>query len=169
MDGTDELLHQIFGTPERRDIAIWQMALRAVLVYTAIVLILRIGKKRSLGNATAFDFFLGVMMGSIASRAVTGDAPIPGALAACLSMIALHWLFSRATVRWHGLGGIIKGHPTLLVKDGKINEKGMRAAHLSTHDLDAELRLHNVSSLDQVSEARLERSGSISVLTKKTR
>lgn len=168
MNGADELFHQFFGTAESKDIAIWQMALRALLIYTAIVLILRVGKKRSLGNATAFDFFLGVMMGSIASRAVTGDVPIPGALAACLAMIALHWLFSLATVHWHGLGTLIKGQPTLLVKDGKIDEKGMQAAHLSQHDLDAELRLHNVPSLDQVSEARLERSGSISILTKKT-
>lgn len=164
----EELFHRLFGFADETDIAVWQMALRAVLIYTAVLLLLRIGKKRSLGNATAFDFFLGVMMGSIASRAVTGDAPAGGALAACAAMIALHWLFSMLTVYSHWLGGILKGHATLLVKDGKIDEKRMRAAHVSERDLEAELRLHDVASLAHVAEARLERNGSISIVTKKT-
>lgn len=161
------VFEQLFGASNDHDITAWQMALRAILIYTAVILFLRIGKKRSLGAATAFDFFLGVLMGSIAGRAVTGDAPIPGALAACITLIAVHWVYSKATAHWHGLGIVLKGRATVLVKDGIIDERGMAEAHLSRHDLEAELRLHNVTSLSDVAEAHLERSGAISIVTKR--
>jgi hypothetical protein len=38
------------------------------------------GKKRFMGEATAFDMMLGVMVGSIVSRAITGNAPLGPAL-----------------------------------------------------------------------------------------
>jgi hypothetical protein len=61
---------------EARDLSPWQMAARAVVVYLATLAIVRIGKKRFLSRASAFDVIVGIVIGSIASRAVTGNAPI---------------------------------------------------------------------------------------------
>jgi hypothetical protein len=58
------------------------MALRAVVVYVVTVIIVRLGKKRFMGKGTAFDVILGIMLGSIVSRAITGNAPFFPALAA---------------------------------------------------------------------------------------
>jgi hypothetical protein len=58
-----------------------QMALRAVVVYVVTVIIVRLGKKRFMGQGTAFDVILGIMLGSIVSRAITGNAPFFPALA----------------------------------------------------------------------------------------
>src|SRR5690348_9279235 len=52
-----------------------QMVFRGIIVYLVMVSLVRIGKKRFMGAATAFDVILGFMIGSIASRAVTGNAP----------------------------------------------------------------------------------------------
>lgn len=167
MDHVGEFLHQWFGAIDGSEITSSQMALRGVVVYLALLIIIRFGKKRFLGKATAFDIILGVMLGSIAGRAITGSAPVLPSLAACAAMVALHWLFSVAAVYWHSFGGLIKGNPRVIVRNGKIDEKAMRICHLSQHDLEEELRHHNVASLDEVAEARLERSGNISVLTTK--
>lgn len=138
------------------------MATRAVVVYIAVIIIVRCGKKRFLGKGSAFD----IMLGAVAGRAISGGAPVVPSLAACAALVALHWIFSLAAVESHALGGLIKGHARVMVRDGKIDEQALRDSHLSNHDLEEELRQHDVASLDKVGEARLERSGHIGILTK---
>lgn len=144
-----------------------QMAVRAIVVYLAMIVVLRFAKKRFMGKPTPFDLIVAIMLGSIASRAVTGNAPMVGALVACAAVVALHALFSWLAMRWHGFGTALKGQARCLVRNGRIERAEMRAAHLSDDDLQEELRLHRAPRLEQVAEARLERSGQISVIQKR--
>jgi hypothetical protein len=75
---------------ESRDMEVWQMVLRAAIVYAVTLAMVRLGKKRFMGKATAFDMILGIMLGSIVSRAITGNAPLVPALAVTATLIALH-------------------------------------------------------------------------------
>jgi uncharacterized membrane protein YcaP (DUF421 family) len=162
------LLDRVLGLGlEGKDIGLLQMSLRAVIVYVVTVAIVRLGKKRFMGRTTAFDVILGIMLGSIVSRAITGNAPFFPALAASAVLVAMHWLFSGIALHWHGFGWAIKGGPELLVRDGKVDERMMRRVHMTEHDLWEDLRGKSVSDLKQVSEARLERSGQLSVLKAK--
>jgi uncharacterized membrane protein YcaP (DUF421 family) len=127
----------------------------------------RLGKKRFMGRATAFDVILGIMLGSIISRAITGNAPFGPALAASAALIAMHWLFSWIAIHWHRFGNIVKGRPELLVRAGAIDEAQMRKAHMSDRDLWEDLRGKSIARLDEVAEARLERNGNLSVIKAK--
>jgi uncharacterized membrane protein YcaP (DUF421 family) len=166
MDSIGDFLREWFGAIDGSQITSAQMATRAVVVYIAVIIIVRFGKKRFLGKGSAFDIVLGVMLGAVAGRAISGGAPVVPSLAACAAMVALHWIFSLTAVKSHWLGSIIKGNAQVIVRDGKVDEKILRGCHLSARDLEEELRLHNVPSLDKVAEARLERSGHISIVTK---
>lgn len=146
------------------ELGVWQMSLRAVVVYVVTVIVVRLGKKRFLGRATAFDVILGIMLGSVVSRAVTGNAPFLPALVASAVLVLMHFVFSGIALRWHGFGSLIKGNPRLLVRDGAINERNLRKAHMTEHDMWEDLRSKSVARLAQVAEARLERSGQLSVI-----
>lgn len=146
------------------EISVPQMALRAVIVYIVTVLIVRLGKKRFMGRASAFDVILGIMLGSIVSRAVTGNAPLGAALAAAAVLLILHALFSRLALDWHGFGKLIKGEPILMIRDGRLDRAAMRAAHMTERDLWEDLRSDGIKSLEQVAEARLERNGRLSII-----
>jgi uncharacterized membrane protein YcaP (DUF421 family) len=76
------------------EIGVLQMSLRAAIVFVVTLAIVRLGKRRFLGRATAFDVILGIMLGSIVSRAVTGNAPFVPALAAAAMLMLMHWFFS---------------------------------------------------------------------------
>lgn len=149
---------------EEREFGALQMAVRALVIYLSVILIVRLGKSRFLGKATVFDVLLGFILGSVAGRTVTGDAPFFPSLAAIATLVAMHWLFSRIAMGSHGFGNLIKGKSRLLIKDGKIDWTEMRKAHLSENDLWEGLRSKNVARLDEVAEARLERNGEISVI-----
>jgi uncharacterized membrane protein YcaP (DUF421 family) len=140
------------------------MALRAAVIYVTNVVIVRLGKKRFMGGATAFDVILGIMLGSIVSRAITGNSPFVPALAAGAVLVVMHSLFSWVALRWHGFGWAIKGDARLVVKDGQADRAKMRKEHLTERDLWEDLREKGVSRLEEVAEARLERDGGLSVI-----
>src|SRR5215207_6109697 len=125
---------------ESKEIGVAQMALRAVVVYVVTVAFVRLAKKRFMGHATAFDVILGIMLGSIVSRAITGNAPFLPALAAGATLIAVHWVLSWASFRSHGFGNLVKGEPRLLIRDGRPEREAMRRAHITEHDLDEDSR-----------------------------
>jgi uncharacterized membrane protein YcaP (DUF421 family) len=165
MDGIEGLLRLALGLDvESQQITMVQMALRAVVVYVLTLVMVRLGKKRFMGRRTAFDVILGIMLGAIVSRAITGNAPFFPALAAGGVLIAMHWLFSALAFRSHRFGVVSKGRERLLVRDGEIDREAMRASHMSERDLWEDLHGEGVSRLEQVAEARLERSGQLSVV-----
>jgi uncharacterized membrane protein YcaP (DUF421 family) len=165
VDGIEELLRLALGLgTEGKELTVAQVALRTVVVYVATVLVVRLGKKRFMGRSTAFDVILGIMLGSITSRAITGNAPFLPALTAAALLVAMHWLFSALAFRWHPFGEAIKGRSRVLVRDGEIDREAMRRAHVSERDLREDLRGEGVSRLERVAEARLERNGELSVV-----
>ena len=161
-----DLLEMLLGQEGGGNLTALQMGARALVVYVVTLAIIRLGKKRFMGRATAFDVIVGIVLGSIASRAITGNAPMVPALTAAAVVMALHWGFSAVAVRWEFFGRVIKGRSRLLIKDGEVDENEMRAAHMTSRDLLVAVREQGVSEISQVSEARLERDGSVSVLGK---
>ena len=165
MDPVESFLRAALGLGlESKDIGVAQMAFRAAVVYAVTVAFVRLAKKRFMGRATAFDVILGIMLGSIVSRAITGNAPFWPALAAGAALIAMHWLFSFGASRSHRFGDLVKGRPRVLVRDGKPDRDAMRRAHITEHDLDEDLRTEGLDRAETVKEARLERSGKVSVV-----
>ena len=169
MGEIERILEWAFGTGGSSvHINVAQMSLRAAVVYVATVLIVRMGKKRFMSQATAFDVILGIMLGSMVSRAIAGTAPFVPTLAASAALVVVHWLFSAAAARWHAFGKTIKGHSQVLVRNGRIEHDALRAAHMSERDLWEDLRAKSIADLNEVAEARLERSGKVSVIKAKT-
>lgn len=154
---------------EARDLETLQMVLRAAIVYMLVVVMVRASKKRFIGQATAFDMILGMMLGSVASRAVTGNAPFGPALAAVAALLAMHWLFSLIAMRSGTFGNLIKGEPRTIIRDGRVDEEAMRREHMSGRDLEEDLRSEGLDSPAPVAEGRLERNGGFTVIRRADR
>jgi uncharacterized membrane protein YcaP (DUF421 family) len=80
--------------------------------------------------------------------------------------VALGISYVARDSRW--FSGLIQGHPTWLIRDGRLDHNALRAAHMSDDDLNEQLRQQGVSKPVSVEEARLERSGKLSVISKNT-
>src|SRR4051812_37186011 len=109
MDQIGEWMDTIMGLSLKSEqLGFGHMAARAVLMYVALIILVRLGKKRFLGGATAFDYILVVMIGAVAGRALTGGSPYFTSLLGILVLIAMHWVFSAVTRRWSWLSHLIK-------------------------------------------------------------
>lgn len=142
-----------------------QMAVRTVVVYAVTLLIVRLGSKRMLSKATAFDFIVAIMLGSIMSRAITGSASFFPTLGVGALLLGIHWLFAMLAFKANWFGSIVKGQRVLLIKDGQVQQEGVRRSFITDEDLDQALRL-NTKQADpsEVERAYLERNGQISIV-----
>jgi uncharacterized membrane protein YcaP (DUF421 family) len=148
------------------DLSVAQVGVRALIVYFILIAFVRVGKKRFLGQATAFDAILIIMIGSLSSRAVSGTAPFVATLVGTFVFIIMHWLLSFFSLRSPTLSSLVKGHDTTLIENGCVDRDALRDAHMSTDDLTEDLRQRGVDKFADVKEARLERSGKVSVIKK---
>ncbi|HET7583485.1 MAG TPA: YetF domain-containing protein [Gemmatimonadaceae bacterium] len=147
------------------DLAAWQMALRTIVIYVCALAIVRFGSKRFLSRASAFDVIVAIMLGSIMSSAINGSAPFVPTIVAGAVLVGMHWLLAHLAARLDWFGPLVKGHRQLLIRDGEIQEEGLRKSGLSRRDLEQHLRLeHNTTDMSTIERAYMERSGKISVV-----
>jgi uncharacterized membrane protein YcaP (DUF421 family) len=150
---------------EGSDLNWWQMAVRAALIYGVALLMVRLGEKRFLGKNTAFDVILGIILGSVTSRAINSSAPVWPTVVAGFVLVGLHWLLAVITFHSDSLGNVFKGRPRTLIKEGQIKWDNMAKSHISEQDLLGGLRLEaNLNDPGRVEMACLERNGTISVI-----
>lgn len=145
----------------------WQICIRAILVFLYAILLLRFSDKRFFGKHSAFDIVLGFILGSVLSRAITGNSPFYGTLLAAFLILALHKLFGYLAYNHSWFGTWIKGRDAILVENGEIKEESLYKNHISDNDITEALRTNgNIEDLSEVKIMYLERNGDISVIKK---
>jgi uncharacterized membrane protein YcaP (DUF421 family) len=150
-----------------QDLSFTQMGGRALLVFLFGVVLIRVADRRFLGRNAGFDVLLGIVLGSVLSRAVNGQASFFPTLFSCAFLVALHRLLSTLAVHYHVVAWLTKGSARVLVRNGRVDHAELRASKLSEDDLEENLRLNgNLSEAKSVAEARLERNGQVSVIPK---
>jgi uncharacterized membrane protein YcaP (DUF421 family) len=166
MSDVVETMRVIFGGDcASESLTAGQAAARAAIVFLFGLVVVRVGKSRLISRVTPLDVILGLILGSIWARAITGRAALSTTASASIVLAGLHWLLTRLACRNHRLGNLIKGHTRLLVRDGKIITAAMSQSHISEHDLYEEFRLNaNLENINLVQAAYKERSGEVSVV-----
>jgi uncharacterized membrane protein YcaP (DUF421 family) len=146
-----------------------QVGVRCIVVFVFGVILVRLADRRFLGRNASFDVLLGIVLGSVLSRAINGQAPFFKTLAAAALLVLLHRLVGALTCRWPWFSRLIKGDAVVLIRQGAADPRAMRACDISEDDLEENLRLNgNVNRRADVEEARLERNGQIGVVRKRS-
>src|ERR1700710_969745 len=77
---------------EAQYLTILQVVLRAVVVFFASLLIVRVADKRFFAKKTAFDVILGLILASMLARAINGSEQLGPTLSAGFALAFLHRL-----------------------------------------------------------------------------
>jgi uncharacterized membrane protein YcaP (DUF421 family) len=150
-----------------RDLTFIQISLRGIIVFLVTLVAMRLGHKRSLSRKTPFDAVLLVILAAVLSRAINGSAAFFATLGGGVVLVVLHRLFAHLAYYSHGFGILVKGKPDTIVRDGECDFEMMRRNHVSTHDLEEDMRLDaHTDDLSKIRLARVERSGDISFIKK---
>lgn len=150
---------------EPKNLTFLQIALRAIIVFFATLLMIRIGNKRFLSKMSAFDAIVGFILASMLARAVNGSSAFFPTLGGGFVLIGIHRLLAFLAVRSSRFERLVKGSAENLVHGGRVNRKLMRKLQISESDLLEEARLNaQVNKLNEIKSANLERNGAISVV-----
>ncbi|HEY3661969.1 MAG TPA: YetF domain-containing protein [Chthoniobacterales bacterium] len=150
---------------EPKDLTLLQISCRGVIVFFASLFMVRLGDRRSLAQKSAFDLVLIVIIASVLARAINGSAPFLPTLGGALIIILLHRGLAYIVCLWPAVGGLLKGRPVVLVRNGRPDPKAMHAQLITADDLEEDMRLSlKTEDKGEIGVARLEPSGDISFI-----
>jgi uncharacterized membrane protein YcaP (DUF421 family) len=126
--------------------------------------VVRLLGKRTIGNFSAFDLIVALMLGEVVDEIIYGDVRFIQGTVAIVTLSALAAADSWASYRSGWFQALVEGTPTVIVRDGDFVREGMKRERLNDRDVLAMLRLHDVRDVREVQLATLETDGELSVL-----
>jgi uncharacterized membrane protein YcaP (DUF421 family) len=139
-------------------------ALRALGVYLLMLVVIRVLGKRTVGNFSAFDLLVALMLGEMVDEIIYGDVSISQGVVA-IGMVAAAQYANEWLSYWdHGFDAILEGTPTLVVRNGVLDAKGMRAERMNAKEVMAQLRVLGIDDIREVKQAMVENDGVVSVI-----
>ncbi len=164
-----DYLSSLFGTNiAPRDLGTLQVSARALVMFIAALVLIRLGDRRFLSPKSAFDTAVGFILASMLARAVNGSASIVPTLAGGLVIVLLHRVLASLASKFHFVGRLLKGRSDLIIQDGALIPERLKANALSEGDVLEDVRLNGkVAEVSDVRAAYFERNGKISVIVKK--
>jgi uncharacterized membrane protein YcaP (DUF421 family) len=139
-------------------------AARAIAVYVLMLVVIRALGRRTVGNISAFDLLVALMLGEVVDEIIYGDVRFIQGAVAIVTLGAVAYLDSALSYFDHGMEAVLEGKPVLVIKNGQFVRQGMRRERMNEKDVLAALRMHGVRDMRQVQYAIVEHDGSVSVL-----
>jgi uncharacterized membrane protein YcaP (DUF421 family) len=151
------------------DIAVAEKILRSVAVYGFLLVAFRVAGKRQLGQMTAFDLIVLLIISNVLQNAAIGnDNSLGGGLLGATVIILLNLLIAWMTFRHKRLERIVEDSPTILVKHGHVLRANLARELMSMAELRASLRKEGVATMSEVRYAILEEDGHVTVIPRKS-
>ena len=145
-----------------------EIIVRATVIFFFVWLVTRSIGKRQLAELSAFQLILLVTIGDLVQQGVTqADESVTGALTVIATFSALTVLVGYISFKVRRVRLALEGEPIVLVEDGRPVERNLRRERLTVEEIEAEARLQQIPSLDDVQWAVLETGGQISCIPKK--
>ncbi|NKE06423.1 YetF domain-containing protein [Mesobacillus selenatarsenatis] len=141
---------------------------RTVFLYLLILLIFRIMGKREIGELSILDLVVYIMIAEMSSLAIENTKdPLINTLLPIGIFVIIQITLAMLSLKSKKFRDIVDGKPTIIINDGKIDEKAMRSQRYNFDDLLLQLREKDVGDIADVEYAILEPSGTLSIFQKK--
>ncbi len=143
----------------------WEFVLRAVVVYVAVLVLVRLSGKRTIGQFTPFDMLLLVLLGTAVQNSLIGeDVSLLGGLILATTLIGLNYLVAFVTSRSARADRLVEGVPVVLARDGKLFERVLKKELLSAADFEEAMRKCGCVDRADVKLGLLETNGQITII-----
>jgi uncharacterized membrane protein YcaP (DUF421 family) len=110
--------------------------LRAATIYLFLLVLFRISGKRTLSEATTFDFLLLLIIGEATQQALLGeDFSLTNAFLVILTLIGIDIAMSLWEQRWPRLGKWFEGVPLVIVDHGQPLRERMQRVRVNVAEI----------------------------------
>ena len=141
--------------------------IRAIILYTIVLIVMRLMGKREIGQLQPFELAISIMIADLASVPMTElGIPITNGIIPILGLLLMHLLISWLNIKSINMRKIICGKPSIIIYRGKIDEKALRKERFTVNELQERLRGNNIFNIGDVEYAILETNGEVTIITK---
>lgn len=141
--------------------------LRTLLLYSFVVIFMRIMGKRQIGQLQPFELVVTLMLSELAAIPMQNTGiPLIHGIIPILTLVVAQIVLSYISLKSERMRGFICGTPSVLIENGKIVEPELQRLRYNLSDLLEQLRAKNVPNISDVEFAILETSGQLSVFPK---
>lgn len=141
-----------------------EKTVRTVLVYLALLVLLRLIGKRGLAQLNTFDLVVMLLLSNVVQNAVIGnDDSVSGGLWGAVVLLATDWVLVRQAARWDWFNRLLDGTPTVLARDGAYDRRQIARQGIRVADLDVAVRHQGGDAIDETSLIVLEPGGTLLV------
>lgn len=141
--------------------------IRAVILYTVVLIVMRLMGKREIGQLQPFELAISIMIADLASVPMSElGIPITNGIIPILALLVMYMIISVLNMKSVNFRKVISGQPSLLIYRGKIDEKVLKKERITVNELQERLRVDNIFNLSDVEYAILETNGEVTVIQK---
>lgn len=142
------------------------IALKSIAVYVFIVAAIRLFGKKEFAQLSVVDLvFILLISNSVQNAMVGSDSSLSGGLIAAFALFSTNFIFKKLELMFPNITKVVEGEPIILVYQGKVIKAGLLKSGLSIDQLDAAIREHGITSLEDVDLSVFEVDGNISVIS----
>ncbi len=143
------------------------VAVRALILYIVLVLVVRLMGKRQIGQLQPFELVITIVIAELAVIPMSDTGiPLANGIVGILVLMAVQIIISQVILHSEKARAIICGKPAILINNGQPVRDAMRRVRININDLLEQLRSKEYPNVSDIAYAVLETNGSISLIPK---
>ncbi|MBL4933986.1 MULTISPECIES: DUF421 domain-containing protein [Clostridium] len=138
---------------------------RTCILYLLVVLVIRLMGKRQIGELQPYELVITIIISDLATVPMQ-DVRLPLILGIIpiMSLLILELILTELQLKSNFMRKIIDGNPSIIIKNGKLNEKELKSQRINLDDLMEELRISGNLDISKIKYALLENNGQLSII-----
>jgi len=145
-----------------------ELFVRASAMYFFLLALFRVVVKRRVGAIAIADLLVLVIIADASQNAMAGEyRSITDGFIVVGTIIGWNYFFDWLAYRSPAMRKLLEPAPLLIIDDGRVVPRHLRAEFITADELKSQLRQQGVNDPAEVAKAYLEPGGQISVIKKK--
>ena len=151
--------------PHREVPVMFTGLLRTIILYILIIAGVRLMGKRQVGELEPSELVLSLIIADLASVPMQDyGIPLLTGVVPILTLLSVTMILSVLTMKSVRFRAILCGRPSMVIRNGMVDQREMAKNRLTVDELLEELRIQGYTDLSTVKYAILETNGQLSVL-----
>ncbi len=139
--------------------------LRAIILYIALLIVMRLMGKRQIGEMQPFEFIITLLIAELACIPMTDvSIPLSYGLISVLAVFILHQIMSLLERTGQKTKFVISGKPSIVINPDGIDLNELKRNNMGVEDLIEAMRSSGYFNFDDLKYAIFESNGKLSAL-----
>jgi len=153
-------MHQIIRDMFVLTLPIAEKVVRPIIVYIALVVLLRIFGKRELAQLNPFDLVVLLSLSNTVQNAIIGeDNSVSGGIIGAFTLLFVNYVVVRFLFGHRRLDQIVEGKSAVLMKEGRVCKDQLAKELITIAELQTVVRRQGLEGLHEVETCVLEPGG----------